>query len=192
MVMQTDIDPVSNAFWIANNMEVKRYEYPLTKEDYVIDLGAHNGEFATTIHARYGCKVLCVEPTGAANWMAGMPWVRVIQAAAGTKSGRIKFGGNSYYTSAFEPGTQEFPCFNVLELFDQSISLMKINIEGMEYDIMRHILKNNAQKNVDYFQIQFHQIPFYEQTYKFIHDQLTESHELMWRVPYVWESWKRK
>jgi FkbM family methyltransferase len=190
--MITDIDPVSNAFWIANNMEVKRYEYPLTKEDYVIDLGAHNGEFATTIHARYGCKVLCVEPTGAANWMAGMPWVRVIQAAAYTKKGRMMFGGSSYFTSAFEPGNQQFETFDILELFDQSISLMKINIEGLEYELMEHILKAKAQKNVDYFQIQFHQVQGYEKNYQAIHDHLTDTHELMWRVPYVWESWKRK
>jgi FkbM family methyltransferase len=190
--MITDIDPASNAFWIANNMEPKRYEYPLDSASTVVDLGAYTGEFARKLIDKYGCAVICVEPTGAAAAMHNVPGCVVIQAAASTDDTPLKFGGQSYYTSKYEPGEQVFPCFDVLSLLTVPVTLLKINVEGMEYAIMQRILNHGANNHVKYFQIQFHQIGGHETAYDWIAGKLSETHRLMWRVPWVWESWERK
>jgi len=190
--MICDIDPAANAFWIANQMEQKRYEYELTPDELVIDLGAYQGEFSRLIHDRYGCQVIAVEMTEAANSLIHCPWCTLIKKAASIDYLPLKFGGNSYYTTHMEPGNQVYDCFDIMDLMHQSIGLLKINVEGMEWAIMRRILDMNAAKYVKYLQIQFHKLnEMSDAAYMLIHDELTKTHSLMWRVPYVWESWKR-
>lgn len=191
--MVTDIDPAANAYWIANNMEPKRYEYDLGPADLVIDLGGFQGEFSQKIHDMYGCEVIIAEPTGSADHMANHPWARVIRAAVSTDNRELRFGGMSYYTTAMEIGDQVYPCFDVMELMDQEIGLLKVNIEGMEWEVMKRILEQGAQKYVKYFQVQFHKInEASDLAYAYIATELNKTHICEWRVPYVWESWRRK
>ena len=42
--------------WQDENLEHLRYEYDLKPEDYVIDIGSYQGEWANEIEKRYGCK----------------------------------------------------------------------------------------------------------------------------------------
>lgn len=191
--MITDIDPATNAFWIANNMEGKRYDYDLMPDDTIIDLGSYTGEFAMNIHNKYGCQVICVEPTSAANHLSVYPWATVINAAASVDNIPMKFGGAFYYTSAYEPGDTEYPCFDVLELLDKEIGLIKMNVEGLEYVLMSRILSSGLQNRIKYFQIQFHKIDNrVDLNYAHIAKDLMKTHELMWRVPFCWESWIKK
>jgi hypothetical protein len=192
--MICDLDPATNAFWIANNMEPKRYEYDLTPDDLVIDLGAYRGEFAEAIHAKYGCKVICVEPTDAANYLALYPWATVVNAAASVDNVPMKFGGAFYYTSLFEPGETTYPCFDVLELLiDQKIALLKMNVEGMEWSLIPRILESGLIRNIKYLQVQFHKMnDRADLNYAYIAKDLLKTHEMMWRVPFCWESWKIK
>lgn len=48
--------------WFSENGEVRRYQYNLTPDSLVIDLGGFRGEFAATIHQRYNCRVEIYEP----------------------------------------------------------------------------------------------------------------------------------
>ena len=187
-----DIDPATNAFWIANQMESKRYEYVLHSDDLVIDLGAHDGTFAQAIHNKYGCSVVCVEPTGAADYLDMMPWCAVIRAAASTDTISRKFGGNSYYTTIMEPGETVYPCFDVLDLMKDPIGLMKINVEGFEYMLMDRIIAAGKQSEVKYFQIQFHMLNEQsKERRKDIQKALSKTHKQMWNVDFCWESWER-
>lgn len=191
--MITDIDPATNAYWIANNWEGKRYDYDLMPDDTIIDLGSYTGEFATNIHNKYGCQVICVEPTSAANHLSVYPWATVINAAASVDNIPMKFGGAFYYTSAYEPGNTEYPCFDVLELLDRPIALMKLNVEGFEYPIMSRIIDSGLHKTIKHFQIQFHKI---NETSIYLRNQIRQSliktHKESWCVPFCWESWELK
>ena len=191
--MVTDLDPVQNAYWIANNYEAKRYEYSLSPSDIVIDLGAYIGEFAMMIHLKYGCKVICVEPTSSANHLESNQWCTVINKAVSDSVGRQAFGGNSYYTSAVIKGDQYYETFDILSLFMfEDIALMKVNIEGLEYSVMKRILESGLVHKVKYFQIQFHNINEQsEYLRKCIQLELCKTHRQSWNVDFVWESWER-
>jgi hypothetical protein len=193
--MLTDLDPAINAYWIANDMEKKRYEYDLKPNDVVVDLGAYTGSFAETIHSKYGCQVICVEPTNAANHLSACPWATVVNAAASVDNIPMKFGGAFYYTSLFVEGEGEtYPCFDVLELIiDQEIALLKCNTEGCEYLLLDRILDADLMKNIKYLQVQFHKLNETSQ-YKraAIQQRLLKTHEQMWNVDFCWESWHRK
>lgn len=187
------LDPESLRTWQDNNLEHIRYEYDLTPESIVVDLGAYKGEWANEIHASYGCQVVVVEPTEYINDFRNGP---IVNKAAATYAGKMPFGGRAYYTSSFEFGDHEYECFDVNELLDQyeSIDLLKINIEGAEYDVLSHITGAGLHKRIKNIQVQFHQIagvPF-ELWYKEIEGKLIETHYLTWQSPYCWENWKLK
>jgi hypothetical protein len=119
----------------------------------------------------------------------------VINKAAWTHDGTVKVGGAYYYTSQFEDLTHEYECFDVntlLSRFDE-IALLKLNVEGAEYELLNHIIDAKLHRRIRNLQVQFHQIedePF-EELYGAIASKLSETHTLTWRYPFVWENWRR-
>lgn len=187
--MRVTLNEESQAIWQSQNLEHLRYEYDLKPDDVVIDLGAYRGEWANEIRARYGCCVIAVEPTDSID---DYP-CEFIKKAAWTFDGKLRFGGAFYYTSAFEDQTHEFECFDVnalLSRFDE-IALLKINIEGAEYELLNHVIDAGLHKRTRNLQVQFHLIegePI-EEMYGVIASKLKATHELDWRFSFCWESW---
>lgn len=181
----------SLATWNKQGLERLRYEYDLKREDTVIDLGAYQGEWANEIWRRYRCNIIVVDPT---EYILGFQHGVVINEAAGTHKGTIAFGGRAYYTSSFEDQDHAYPCFDVNTLLEQhqEIALLKVNIEGSEYDVMNHIIGAGLHKRIKNIQIQFHEIAGvpYEIWYKEINKKLSKTHSLTWQYQYCWENWK--
>lgn len=189
--MRVTLHEDSLNIWQAQNLEHLRYEYDLKPDDVVIDLGAYRGEWASEIRARYGCCVIAVEPTDSID---GYP-CEYIKKAAWLFDGKLRLGGAFYYTSAFEDQTHEYECFDVnslLSRFDE-ITLLKINIEGSEYELLRHIIDAKLHKRIRNLQVQFHLIedePI-EEMYGQIASKLRETHCLTFYYSFCWENWRR-
>lgn len=193
MADQITLNPDSLAIWQEQRLERLRYEYDLNPESIVIDLGAYQGEWANEIHARYGCEVTVVEPT---EYIRDYQHGPIINKAAGTHNGKMSFGGRAYYSSIFEPGDHEYECVDVNGIIEQYpvIDLLKINIEGAEYNLLEHIIGANLHTRIKNIQVQFHQIAGlpYELWYKEIADKLSKTHSTTWQYPYCWENWAIK
>lgn len=179
--------------WQEEDLELLRYEYDLKPSDMVIDIGAYKGEWATEIFESYRCKIIAIEPT---EYIRDFKDGIVINKAAGVHNGKMSFGGRAYYSSIFEPGDHEYECFDINSLLEQysEIALVKINIEGAEYDLLNHIIDKGLHKRVKNLQIQFHQIagvPF-ERWYKEIETKLSITHQRNWCYPFCWENWVLK
>jgi FkbM family methyltransferase len=187
------LHPESLVTWQEERLERLRYEYNLSRESNVIDLGAYRGEWANEIYARYDCNIVVVEPT---EYIRGFQHGRIINKAASTHNGKVSFGGRAYYTSAFEIGDHEYECIDINPLLESftEIDLLKINIEGAEYDILSHIIGAGLHTRIKNIQVQFHQIDGvpYELWYKEIADKLSKTHSLIWQYPYCWENWTLK
>ena len=190
--MRVGINDAVLAEWQEKGLEYLRYEYDLSPEDLVIDIGAYKGEWATQMCSRYGCQMIVIEPTGS---IIGFPYGEVINKAAGTHNGKETFGGAYYYTSQHEIGSTEYPCFDINELLETlpQISLVKINIEGAEYDLLNHIIDAGFHKRIRNLQVQFHQIEGepYKDWHEKIQTKLSATHKLTWFYPFVWENWER-
>lgn len=188
------LDPASLKTWQDNNLEHIRYEYDLNHTSSVIDVGAYQGEWANEIHARYDCSVVVVEPT---EYIRGYQYGPIFNKAAGTHNGKMSFGGRAYYSSVFELGDHEYECFDVNKLlssYEKGIDLLKINIEGAEYDVLQHIIGAGLHTRIKNIQVQFHQIAGvpYELWHREIAKKLSETHLLTWQYPYCWENWQLK
>lgn len=182
--------------WQSGGLEYLRYRYNIAPTDLCVDLGAYCGEWAKEINKLYDCKVICVEPTDSIFALQHLDWAVIINKAANTHEGKVTFGGCFYYSSLFEGdakyGFKDFPCFDVNTILDRPVKLLKINIEGMEYELMNHILDAGLARNIDNFQIQFHVMGGdfdHEAEWEKIAKKLEKTHQIEWNCPFVWESW---
>ena len=176
--------------------EAIRYEYDLKEDSIVYDLGAYDGTFARLIHEKYHCFVYAFEPIKEHyDQIPVNKKINKFNIAVGTKNetGKIFVDGAS--TSAFVgKGTREIVYQDINQVIaHENIDLFKINIEGGEFDLLRHMIKTGTIKICDNIQIQFH--PFIKNAVV-MRNELTEllkiTHIKTWDFPFVWENWKRK
>lgn len=190
--MRVTLNEDSQTVWQREKLEHLRYEYDLTPDDLVIDIGAYRGEWAEEIYKRYRCRIICIEPT---EYIRGFKYGEVINKAAGTRDGKIRFGGQAYYTSAHEDPTHEYECFHINSLLAvlPEIALVKINIEGAEYDLIEHVYRGGLLPRIKNLQMQFHLIEGEDSTmrYEAVSELLSETHSITWEYPFCWENWRR-
>ncbi len=180
-----------------------RFQYPLNSKSVVVDLGGYKGEFALDIHNRYDCYVYVFEPVKlfylyCDKLFKGNSKVLVFNYGLSddNKSAYISDEDNG---SSIIKSNEENCELIVLKKFEEIldylgievIDLLKINVEGSEFEILPHLLKTGVIKKVKYLQIQFHS--FYPNAGPLrdsIRHELSLTHDEMWNYPFVWESWK--
>lgn len=75
----------------------------------------------------------------------------------------------------------------------ERIDLIKINIEGGEYDLLDHMIDSGLLSKVDNLQIQFHDfVPQWKERMKSIQQKLSATHELTYNYPLIWENWRSR
>lgn len=189
--MRVTLNEESLALWQSQNLEHLRYEYDLKPDDVVIDLGAYRGEWSEEIFRRYKCKIILVEP---GPWIAGCHAGLVINKAASTYNGKQKFGGAYYYASSHEEGETEYECIDINPVIRQEkeIALLKMNVEGAEYDLLEHIYKAGLMPRIRDLQVQFHLIEGEDSRmrYEVLSELMMETHSLTWQYPFCWENWR--
>lgn len=74
------------------------------------------------------------------------------------------------------------------------VDLIKINIEGGEYDLLEHLLSSGMVKRFKNIQVQFHEdvIPKAEARMRKIHDELSKTHRVTFQKIFIWENWEIK
>lgn len=114
----------------------------------------------------------------AAQLLAGTPaQVQLVQAAAGIRAGTVKFFGleqdptsqggstlrdhNSRYYAPDEERALEVPCFSLAALIQErapahAVTVLKLDIEGGEYDVLPHLISEGAHRLLDAAYIEFH------------------------------------
>lgn len=182
-----------------------RLDYPLNKESIVFDLGAYKGHFADQIYAKYKCKVFAFEPIPSfykllENKYACNSKVFVFNLAIiGTTDKQKLFVVDNDQSGSFIEGKNKVlvECCRLGEvmycLMVEHIDLIKINIEGGEYALLKYMIDNRLVQICANIQVQFHTfVNLYEEKYEWIKEKLSETHELTYRYPFVWENWRRK
>ena len=74
----------------------------------------------------------------------------------------------------------------------EKVDLLKMNIEGGEYDLLEHMIKNNLTSKFENIQVQFHDNVFdgWEEKYNFIVNNLTKTHHLTYKFEFKFENWE--
>jgi len=180
-----------------------RLDYPLDENSVVWDLGGYQGDFAAQIYQRYRCQVYVFEPMPSfyekcAARFVGNNNIHCLKFGLSDKAGWFDIS-NSDDASSFvrgnpASGSQQAELRPVIDMFDvlnlNRVDLLKINIEGGEYDVLPALIESGLISRVRYIQIQFHDfIPGAREKRDAIRAALGDTHVEMWNYPFVWESW---
>lgn len=189
-----------------SNGEGKRFEYNLGPDSLVFDVGGYRGDFASEIYDRYKCQVWIFEPVlSFHNFMESRfkenKKISLFNLALDreTRTTSISMGmdRSSYERDLGENKYEEIQLKNIVEFIKENsvlhIDLIKINIEGAEYDLLDKLLESELHKVITNIQIQFHDfVPLAKTRRDAIREKLAETHILSWDYPFVWESWEIK
>lgn len=178
----------------------------LNENSLVIDLGGYQGQWASDIYARYRCKVVVFEPyqkyaEEIEERFRKNPDVKVFALGLSDVNKDLKISIDEESSSTFkaqnatktaEISLKQADTF--LNQYDYTVvDLMKINIEGGEYDLLDHLIETGLIKNIANLQIQFHDfVPNAEHRMSAIQKALSNTHELTYQYRFLWENWKLK
>lgn len=181
-----------------------RLEYPLNAQSVVFDLGGYHGDFAADIYKKYGCKVYVFEPVPefyeiclnrfkdnsnifCFNYglSASNQYLNIQLAENASSISSPKALGSALRVEI----RSIVECIRDLNL--SKIDLMKINIEGGEFDVLPAIIQSGDIKKITDLQIQFHNfIEDASRKRKTIRTFLANTHKETWCYEFVWENWK--
>jgi FkbM family methyltransferase len=192
----------------AGNDERLRTHYPtLGPDSVVLDLGGFEGDFALLMNAKYGsrCHVFEVVPDlceGIRTRCAGNPKITVhaFGLAGSTRQEDLFLADEGSSTFADRSSTHRQIRIQLVaadewfrkHLGTAAVELMKINIEGGEYELLEHLIENDLHKRVANIQVQFHEdvIAGAGRRMDRIHSRLAKTHRLTYQERFVWENWE--
>jgi len=203
-VLRDRFERAAAAWFRDHGDETLRLDYPLDRNSVVFDCGGFEGDWAAAIHERYGCRVFVFEPVklflqGIEARFRGNKSVRALGFGLHSRDENmtIHLAGNA--SSVFgEAGSGELiqlrEVAGVLrELSVTRIDLMKINIEGGEFDLLERLLQTRLIEAVTHLQVQFHRfVPDAVDRRRRIREGLAATHQLTYDYEFIWESWSRK
>ncbi len=175
----------------------------LNEHSVVVDLGGYKGDFASDIFAKYLCRVYVFEPVhdyaeSTKNRFKKNSHIKTFEYGLGDKNETRRIHLDEAASSFFrgnpnmEIKMREFGAA-MDELGIREIDLLKINIEGGEYELLPHLMKTGWLKRVKDFQVQFHEFyPNADARMEEIHRNLTATHRMTWGYHFIWENWERK
>lgn len=198
---------VAAAKWVRDEGDKNlRLTYPLSNKSIVFDLGGYEGDFAADIYSKYGCHVYVFEPVkryylDCVNRFKENKKIKCFNYGLSNENGSFLIGNDNDGSSLIRNNTSA-TCEEVfIKIFSdelirlkvEHIDLLKINIEGAEFLILRDIFSKKIISKIKHLQVQFH--TFFPDS-KILRDEirakLSETHVEEWNYPFVWESWRRK
>ncbi len=175
----------------------------LKPESVVFDLGGYKGDWTAEISSRYDAKVFVFEPIKSfhdqiCTRFAGNPKVKAFQFGLGARDESMDLHLSADGTGVFGKGAavekvhlREVQSFLKQEGVEH-IDLMKINIEGGEYDLLTRLIESGDIGKIDKLQIQFHDfVPNAIESRAKIIEGLKKTHRQSWEYYFVWEEWVR-
>ena len=191
--------------WFADKGDATlRLDYPLTEKSVVLDVGGYEGAWAALIRERYHCTVHIYEPVPqfAANIrqrFANDPGVYVhacgLSDHTGTADITLSADGSSVHKTSNTHCTIQLR--QAAEIFSElalaHVDLVKINIEGCEYELLEHFAAAGLLPRIDDIQVQFHDfVPDAAARMALVQSLLKPTHSLTWQYRFVWENWRRR
>ena len=191
--------------WFADRGdETLRLNYQeLNDNSVVFDVGGYKGDFASNIFSKYCCNLYVFEPVkeyaqNIRDRFSKNPKIKVYTFGLGGKKENLPISISGDSSSIFKEGDKksivDIICFKdfLIENNIDYIHLIKINIEGGEYELLNHILETGLIYRIENLQIQFHNfVPNAKILRENIRQKLQKSHHLTYNYNFVWENWKK-
>lgn len=179
------------------------YKHPLERNVLVYDVGGYRGDWTSKMLEKYACEFHVFEPhpeffKHLSRRFAGFGAVKLHEFALGGESGRVSLSSAAEGSSIVARRGVDSIQVNLVDVchhlrdHGRPVALMKLNIEGAEYDLLERLLWSEESILAGDYLVQFHSgPPDAEQRYAGIARKLGETHRCVWRYPFLWELWRR-
>jgi len=178
-----------------------RLNYLLNEKSVVFDVGGYEGTWAKAILDKFHCNIYIFEPV--ASYYANLvkmyeaePKVKVYPFAISDKIGADTIYLSKDSSGMYSKGTPEtINCITMQRAMEltkvKQVDLLKLNIEGSEYPVLLNMLNTGLIGLFDNIQVQFHTfIEEYGDKYNTIKAKLSNTHQITFKYPFIWENWK--
>lgn len=187
-----------------------RLNYDLNEDSVVFDLGGYKGEWSYAIHKKYNSHIYIFEPSKMfyeelIQRFQGNIKINVFDFGLSSKDQKILLFQDDNSSSTFEKNgannnlrSELIKLVNFWAFVEKSnikkIDLIKINIEGGEYELLEYMTtKSELMKTISNIQVQFHDFqPNSKSRMKKIQSVLSSTHSLTYQFDFIWENWRLK
>lgn len=179
-------------------------EYNFNQDSIIMDLGGYTGVWAKEIIKRYDCNVYLVEPILESykvllEKFKSNEKVHILKAGVGTKNTEkliyINGDSTSFNIETGEAITVEIRTLDrILSQWNlKEVDLLQVNIEGDEYELLKHMIDTELVDRFKNIQIQFH-LGIEDATTKrekICKDLEAKGFKIKFSYPFVWEGWTK-
>lgn len=187
--------------------ESMRYEYPLDENSVIIDGGGYEGNWFRQMFQKYKCHCHVYEPVHDF-------FTRCSQVATELEDGperkihvhkrglwimdtfdEFHIKGDSTGSFAVSDKPELVKLNDVADVVKKIglVDVLKLNIEGHEYDVIEHLKMMNLLGQIKNIQVQCHfNHPEAKTKYNYMKWRLSETHEPEWDSEPVWQNWRLK
>jgi FkbM family methyltransferase len=191
--------------WFADGGDSKlRFNYDLDEDSLVVDLGGYQGQWASDLFSRYRCNIIIFEPVSSfaeqmRHRFSKNDRILVLQYGLGgsTRKETINICANSTSVYRLSPYKEEIHIVDIADWIYREdikkIDLVKINVEGAEYEILERLIDTKLIDIMSNIQVQFHNISK-DSSYRMVNIQrrLLETHAPTYQYKFVWENWTKR
>ncbi|MGY0407080.1 MAG: FkbM family methyltransferase [Polaribacter sp.] len=192
--------------WFAvNGDETLRLNYNLSESSVVLDLGGFKGSFAESIYDKYSCEVYIFEPVKSfyeiiVEKFKNNEKVKPFHYGLSNEDKELSISNTGDASSVFieTEDSEKIELKSIVNFIKENnitnVDLIKINIEGGEYEVLESLLETGLISVFKNLQIQFHDfiIVNARERMENIQKKLAETHEITYQYDFVWENWKIK
>jgi len=201
MTSPEDLRSKNMGMWFRDGSEnTLRTKYLLDENSVVFDLGGYKGEWAQRIYDKYHCFIYVFEPVSefAANIKSRFgdnEKIKVFDFGLAPQTSHEKLGisGDSSSVYLVNDNMIDIDLMSIGDFLEiqgiRRIDLMKLNIEGSEYDLLEYILSTDLINIITDVQVQFHCIPNAGPRREEIRRQLANTHTQTYNYDFVHENW---
>jgi len=181
-----------------------RFDYDLDEHSLVLDLGGYEGQWASDLYSRYRCRILVFEPVSSfarkiTDRFRKNADIAVFRCGLGATSRveTIYVRGASSSTYKKQSNPEQIEIVDVQKWFSDNsigaVQLMKINIEGGEYELLDRLIETKLIESIESVQVQFHNFTT-DATRRMENIQagMQKTHAPTYQYRFVWENWERK
>ena len=191
--------------WYGEDGETNlKHDFDLNKQSVVLDVGGYVGDWAFEMSKRYGSKIYVFEPVSkyASKIIARLkkhPNIKVYPVGLGGKERSETISIDELASSVFTKA-KETEQIDIIDIVDfcrknkiKHIDLIKMNIEGGEYELLDRMISSGLVDDISTLLIQFHNfVPHGEAKMERIQRSLSKTHRQKFQYLFVWERWDKK
>jgi len=182
-----------------------RVDYPLNENSAVFDVGGYQGNWSKDIIEEHDPFIYIFEPVSEYYYnlvdkFSDNEKIKVFNFGLSDRNKKSEISVLAESSSTYKKTDGLTVMAEFRDIYDfiheedlDMIDLIKINIEGGEYELLPRLIETGDVKRCKNLQIQFHSfVSKANQRMKEIQKNLSKTHILTYQYKFVWENWKLK